>query len=74
MSENTYDVYYIKQIVSFGGSIILDASKYDTASLKIIANECKTKGTNLILRNVKTKQVYDLKQLASFKCVTFDLT
>lgn len=71
MKKTTLDV---KEIVVCGGSVILDATEYNLTSLRDIAVVCKSKGTTLTLKNAKTKTTYDLKQLAIFGCVIFDLT
>lgn len=71
MKKTTTD---IKDIVVCGGSVILDAGEYSIADLRDIAVVCRGKETKLILKNAKEKSTYDLKQLAVFGCVTFDLT
>ena len=64
----------IKDIVTVGGSVILDANEYTTLALKEIAVICKSRDIKLILKNAKVKSTVDLKELALFKSVILDLT
>lgn len=64
----------IKDIVTVGGSVILDANEYTTLDLKEIAVICKSRDSKLILKNAKVKSTVDLKELALFKSVILDLT
>ena len=45
----------IKDIVTVGGSVILDANEYTTLALKEIAVICKSRDSKLILKNAKVK-------------------
>ncbi len=63
------------QIVSYGGGIIVDASK-TTADLVQIASYAAGKGSRVIIKGAGSKTTADLVQIASFGkgAVIFDFT
>jgi hypothetical protein len=63
------------QIVSFGGGVVIDASK-PTPDLVQIASFAAGKGSRVVIKGASRKSTQDLVQIASFGkgAVIFDFT
>lgn len=72
----SFTVLDLKNILPSCGGMILDAKRYTTLDLKIIASSASDKQATIILKNLDGKTTLDLKNIASSGkgCVVFDFS